>query len=118
MAEALDTIARMASGGAIAGECFPWHQLRYQHAQAIRTRLSDSVSARTGRPLSPASVSKHLAALRGVLRECWRLGLMSAEDLARAIDLEPVRGSTPLRGRVLEAHEVARLLSAADRASR
>jgi hypothetical protein len=27
-----------------------WHQLRYQHAQAIRTRLSETVSARTGRP--------------------------------------------------------------------
>ena len=25
MAEALDTIARMASGAAIAGESFPWH---------------------------------------------------------------------------------------------
>jgi integrase len=112
MAEALDTIARIASGGAIEGECFPWHQLRYQHAQAIRTRLSETVSARTGRPLSPASVNKHLAALRGVLRECWRLGLMWAVVLARAIDLEPVRGSTPLRGRALEAHEVARLFDA------
>jgi integrase len=37
---------------------------------------------------------------------------MSAEELARAIDLEPVRGSTPLRGRALEAHEVARLFDA------
>jgi integrase len=112
MAEALDTIARMASGGAIEGESFPWRQLRYQHAQAIRTRLAETVSARTGRPLSPASVNKHLAALRGVLRESWRLGLLSAEELARAIDLEPVRGSTPLRGRALESHEVAGLFDA------
>ena len=109
MAEALDTIAGMASGGAIPGDAFPWYQLRYQHAQAIRTRLVETISARTGRPLSPASVNKHLAALRGVLRESWRLGLMSAEELARATDLEPVRGTTPLRGRALEAHEVARL---------
>ena len=112
MAEALDTMARIASGGTVEGDSFPWHQLRYQHAQAIRTRLAETVSARTGRPLSPASVNKHLAALRGVLRECWRLGLMSAEDLARATDLEPVRGSTPLRGRALESHEVARLFDA------
>jgi integrase len=37
---------------------------------------------------------------------------MSAEELARATDLEPVRGSTPLRGRALEAHEIARLFDA------
>src|SRR5690606_30212983 len=112
MAEALHTIAGMASGGAIPGDASPWHQLRYQHAQAIRTRLAETVSARTGKPLSPASVNKHLAALRGVLREAWRLGLMSAEELTRATDLEPVRGSTPLRGRALEAHEVVRLFDA------
>src|SRR5262245_26902153 len=74
MAEALDSIARVASGGTIAVDCFPWHQLRYQHSQAIRTRLAETISARTGRPLSPASLNKHLAALRGVLRESWRLG--------------------------------------------
>jgi len=34
---------------------------------------------------------------------------MSAEDLARATDLAPVRGSVPLRGRALEPHEVVRL---------
>jgi len=109
MAEALATIARMASGGRVGPEALPWHQLRYQHTQAIRQRLVEAVSERTGKPLSPASINKALAALRGVLREAWRLGLMSAEDLARATDLEPVRGSRPLRGRALEPHEVAAL---------
>ncbi len=40
---------------------------------------------------------------------------MSAEDLARAVDVEPVRGSTLLRGRALEAHEVAALFAACQR---
>jgi integrase len=109
MADALATIARIASGGRLEPEALPWHELRYQHTQAIRQRLVETVSERTGKPLSPASVNKALAALRGVLREAWRLGLMSAEDLARATDLEPVRGSRPLRGRALEPHEVAAL---------
>jgi len=109
MAEALERIARIASGGRLGAEGFPWHGLRYQHVQAVRTALTDTVSGRTGKPLSPASVNKALAALRGVLREAWRLGLMSAEDLARAADVEPVRGSRPLRGRALGAHEVAAL---------
>jgi len=43
------------------------------------------------------------------LKEAWRLGLMSAEDLARAADIEPVRGSRPLTGRALEPQEVAAL---------
>jgi site-specific recombinase XerD len=34
---------------------------------------------------------------------------MTAEDLARATDIEPVRGSTPLRGRALATNEVAAL---------
>jgi integrase len=112
MADALAAITRIASGGRLGPEVLPWHQLRYQHTQAIRQRLVETISERTGKPLSPASVNKALAALRGVLRESWRLGLMSAEDLARATDLEPVRGSRPLRGRALESHEVAALFHA------
>src|SRR5262245_22802550 len=112
MADSLATIARIASGGRLDPEALPWHQLRYQHTQAIRQRLVETVSERTGKPLSHASVNKSLAALRGVLREAWRLGLMSAEDLARATDLEPVRGSRPLRGRALESHEVGALFHA------
>ena len=109
MRDALATIARIASGGQIGPEAFPWHQLRYQHTQAIRQRFVEMVSERTSKPLSPASVNKALAALRGVLREAWRLGLLSAEDLARATDLQPVHGSRPLRGRALEPNEVAAL---------
>ena len=112
MADALLTIARMASGGRLDPEALPWHELRYAHTQAIRRRLVETVSERTGKPLSPATVNRVLAALRGVLREAWRLGLMSAEDLARATDLEPVRGSRPLRGRALEPHEIAALFHA------
>jgi integrase len=109
MAEALERIARIASGGTLEAEAFPWHLLRYQHVTAVRTALMGSVSERTGKPLGPATVNKALSALRGVLREAWRLGLMSAEDLARATDFAPVRGSTVLRGRALASHEVAAL---------
>ncbi len=117
MGEALEAIARLASGGQIGGERFPWHTLRYAHVQAIRTRLTETISERTGKPLSPATINKSLCALRGVLREAWRLGLMSAEEFARANDVEAVRGSTPLRGRALDSREVAALFHACMRDS-
>jgi integrase len=109
MAQALNQIARIASNGQAGAEDLPWPSLRYEHTRAIRAALQDLISPRTGRPLGPATINKTLCALRGVLREAWRLGLMSAEDYHRATDLEPVRGTTVLRGRALESNEVAAL---------
>ena len=71
-------------------DAFPWSQLRYQHAQAIRTGLAERYSAATG--------NRHLSALRGVLKECWRLGYMTAEDYQRAIDLKPIKGAKAAQG--------------------
>ena len=115
MSEALSTVARIASGGHLEADQLPWHELRYQHVQEIRTALTGSLSERTRKPLSPATINKILSALRGVLREAWRLGLMNAEDLARAVDVEAVKGSRPLRGRALAHREVVALFDACAR---
>jgi integrase len=104
MAQALEAMARMASGGRAGLESFPWASLRYGHTQAIRTALA-------GR-YSPATANRHLAALRGVLREAWRLGLMDAEAYRRAADLPSVRGETLPRGRALSAGELRALFDA------
>src|SRR3979409_2095222 len=67
-------------------------QLRHPHTPAVRALLADGRYA-------PSTANRHLAALRGVLKECWRLGYVTAEDFQRAADLEPVRGSaTPRAG--------------------
>jgi integrase len=82
----------------------PWHQLRYGHTQALRSWLAEHCS--------PPAANRHLAALRGVLREAWRLGLMNGEDLARAIDLASVPGTSLPAGRYVEDGEVRRLVAA------
>ena len=104
MRHALDTVARIISRGSDDAATLSWAALRYQHTTAIRTALLERYA--------PATANKTLAALRGVLRESWRLGLMSAEDYRRASDLQAVRGSTLPRGRALSAGELRALFEA------
>lgn len=84
-----------------------WGALRYQHAQAIRTQLAERYGASTA--------NRHLSALRGVLKEAWRLGYMLAEDYQRAIDLKPIRGQKVKQaesGRHLASGELKGLVDA------
>ena len=101
---ALERMAALVSGGRFDADELPWQALRYQHTAAIRAALLEE--------LKPATVNKHLAALRGVLREAWRLGLMTAEDFHRAADLPSVRATTLPAGRNVSAGEVAALVGA------
>lgn len=86
-------------------EHLPWELVRYPHVLKLRTRLAGSCPS-----LSYANM--HLSAIRGVLRESWRLGLMSAEDFHRARDVENVKGSREPAGRDIPEEETAALLAA------
>jgi|GEM_PF-6521889 len=52
------------------------------------------------RPLCHGCVGKQLAALRGVPREAWRLGIMDADTYQRAADVRAPKGEglTPAAG--------------------
>ncbi len=104
MREALTKLANWASEGRCGPHDLPWHMLRIEHTAALRTRLQST--------LAPATANKHLAALRGVLKQCWRRGLMSAEAYQRAIDLPPVRGASPRKPNPLGAVELRKLAQA------
>ena len=104
---ALETMAEILTSGRIGIEELPWHFLGYQHTQALRAVLAER--------FSPATANRHLAALRGVLKEAWRLGFMSAEDLQRAIDLPAVRGERLPRGRALSRGELRALFESCRR---
>src|ERR1700681_693293 len=107
MRAALDAIASLLSDDQCAALSLDWHKLRSRHTTSVRALLADGHYA-------PSTANRHLAALRGVLKECWRLGYVSAEDFQRASDLEPVRGSRLPRGRALQPGEVRALLAACE----
>jgi integrase len=96
--------ARRRRAGQPLAAAVPWHELRYGHTQALRSWLAEHCS--------PPAANRHLAALRGVLREAWRLGLMNGEDLARAVDLASVPCASLPAGRYVEDGEVRRLVAA------
>lgn len=81
---------------------FTWHRLRYEMTQAIRARLIES--------MTPNSANRHLSALRGVLKECWRLQLMSADEYQRAVDLKNITGDAEPAGRDISDFEMRKIL--------
>jgi integrase len=101
MQDALDHIAGMLTSDRCDRWTLRWSALRYQHTQAVRSKLADQYQ--------PATANKMLSALRGVLKEAWRLGQVDAENYYRAVDLPSVRGESPLRGRALTAGELLKL---------
>ncbi|GAB2809710.1 tyrosine-type recombinase/integrase [Actinoallomurus bryophytorum] len=108
----LDRIARIiAMDASVTGAGRPWWLLRYEHTTRIRAELRNRTGENGGPAYSPASVNKHLVALRQVLRECWRLGLMSAEDYQRAADLQSVEGSRLPRGHHLPGEALGAVLA-------
>ena len=72
---ALDAIAALLTQGQATADTLAWHLLRDQHVEAIR--------AAVGERHSPTETNRMLAALRGVLKHCRRLGLLSEEAYRR-----------------------------------
>ncbi|MEZ4595060.1 MAG: tyrosine-type recombinase/integrase, partial [Chloroflexota bacterium] len=103
MSAALDTIAQLGLGNPDV-TCWdvPWHKLRFQHTQVMRSALADQYAHTTA--------NRMLSALRGVLKAAWKLGLMTAEDYQKAASVESVRGETLPSGRSLAAGELVGLL--------
>lgn len=101
MREALDKLADWASAGRCGAHDLPWHLLELEHTAALRTRL--------GATLAPATANKHMAALRGVLKQCRLQGTITEERFRRVTDLPPLRGESPRRSSGLRAEDFERL---------
>jgi len=98
--QALNVIAAMFGKDAFS---LNWSELRYQHTAAIRSRLLEVYK--------PATVNKFLSAIRGVLKQAWILGQMSAEEYHRATQLKSVNIDTLPAGRDLSRGEIRALLN-------
>jgi len=84
-------------------DSMPWHELRYEHLEAIRASLQET-------ELAPSTINMTLYGLRGVAKSAFNLGLMSAEHYARLCNVKPVRGERVPAGRALSVGEIGALL--------
>lgn len=99
----LNAIALMISKETQDAQAFDWGSLRYSHCIVIRNQLVKKVDADE---YAPATANLILSALKGVLKECWRLQLMTAEDYQRAIDFKQIKFTAIPAGRSLSESEV------------
>jgi site-specific recombinase XerC len=81
----------------------PWHELRYEHVLAIRSKLIETRNYKT--------VNKMMVALRGVLKECWRAGKITAEELAKIQSVGTIRGESQPAGKARSEEEIGRLVN-------
>ena len=96
--DSFDKIASFLTLGQGTADTLAWHLLRETHIAQIRGALMTRYSA--------AEANRMLGALRGVLRECWRLGLIAAEDYRRLREATAVRVGAGPSGRALSRGEL------------
>ncbi|MBW4566050.1 MAG: site-specific integrase [Mojavia pulchra JT2-VF2] len=98
MKHSLNLIAQLLTHNQADYLTLDWSGLRYKHTNAVRAALIKNYE--------PATVNRILCALRGVLREALRFGLIKAIDYARAVDIKSVKVSKQGSGRVLSRDEI------------
>ncbi len=103
MRGSLEEIARLSSGGQVGALEFPWWRLTGTHTAMIRGALAERYA--------PATANKMLSALKGVLKACFRLGYMTADERDRASDVAPVRGTRLPPGRSIPRGELSALFA-------
>lgn len=86
-------------------ERFPWHQLTPVQTSALRTWL--------GKNYAPSTANCTLSALKGVLYQCYRFGLMAEADYKLACDLKRIRGERLPAGRSVGRAELRAIFEAA-----
>lgn len=101
MMRTLDRIAAMMGS---TWQDLAWHELRYEHVQALRAKLAETQA--------PATVNTALCAIRGVVRAAWRMGMVDSERYQRIADVQSVTGQTLPAGRAIGPGELNAVMRA------
>jgi site-specific recombinase XerD len=108
MQSALNGIAaKLTNNRIVDARLLDWRVLRYQHVEALRSRLMDEYA--------PATANKMLCAVRGVMLHSWKLGYIDAEEYQRIKTVKSVKGSSVPAGRSLTPAEIEAMLNACAR---
>lgn len=99
MRDGLGRIARLLGAPA---HTIPWHRMRFAETEAVRGALLRS-------SYSLDTIRVTMAALKGVLRQAKKLGLMTTGDFASATDWSRIDGESLPAGRDLTDEEIAKL---------
>ena len=83
---------------------FPWWQIEYKDLLLLRTALQAKYTGNT--------TNRVLAVMRGVLKEAWRLKLMTTSNYLRACSIENVARDVRKSGRYISHEEMAALFKA------
>lgn len=105
MNQAINVVAAIIEPGSTAA-ALDWAKVGYGEVARVRASLAGRYSPNMG--------NKCLAALRGVMKATFRLGLIDSDSLARAIDIKRIRGERTAKGRAIDAPEISRLIAASD----
>ena len=83
-------------------EAMPWNLVEYQHLAQIRNNLNQQGKAAN-------TINLALSAVRGVMKACFNLGLIKADQLLLINNIKPVRGQRLPSGRSLTTSETQKL---------
>ena len=85
-------------------ETVPWARINVASINLYKTQL-----LKEGR--SPNTINTYLAAIRGVIKAAWQIGLISDHEKLILATVKPVRGSRKYSGRALSQIESSKLIS-------
>lgn len=99
-------VALAPEGDPVDPMLFPWWELRYQHVERIQRVLRDTHA--------PKTVNTAMAMVKQILLRCRKLRLMAPDVYNDAVDVKPVKDWGTVKGRMIERHEIVRMLDACD----
>jgi site-specific recombinase XerD len=83
-------------------EAIPWNLVEYQHLALIRNNLTQQGKAAN-------TINLTLSAVRGVMKACFNLKLINADQLMLLNNVKPLRGQRLPSGRSLGSSDVRKL---------